>query len=109
MFSSLPPPLGFLTGVPGYLELIVIAGVALLIFGRRLPGVARDIGRSLSSFKRGLREVKDDMDVDADAVESDAKAETKDDAPKTEPKKEPDHPDKSDEADTSPPEGEKKS
>ena len=48
---------------PGWLELIVIAGVGLLIFGRRLPDVARNIGKSIIEFKRGMREVKDDLDT----------------------------------------------
>lgn len=50
-------------GMPGTTELIVIALVALLIFGRRLPDVARSVGRSIIEFKKGLRDVKDDIDV----------------------------------------------
>lgn len=48
---------------PGWLELVVIAGVGLLIFGRRLPDVARNIGKSIIEFKKGMREVKDDLDT----------------------------------------------
>lgn len=48
---------------PGWLELVVIAGVGLLIFGRRLPDVARSVGKSIIEFKRGMREVKDDIDA----------------------------------------------
>ena len=47
---------------PGPFELVVIAIVALLIFGRRLPDVARSVGKSIVEFKRGMKDVKDDLD-----------------------------------------------
>ncbi len=50
-------------GFPGGMEWIVVGVVALLIFGRRLPDVARSVGKSIVEFKKGLREVKDEMDV----------------------------------------------
>lgn len=49
-------------GLPGGSEWIIIGGFALLIFGRRLPDVARSIGKSIVEFKKGLRDVKDDID-----------------------------------------------
>ncbi|HNQ24004.1 MAG TPA: twin-arginine translocase TatA/TatE family subunit [Phycisphaerae bacterium] len=51
-----------LFGMPGGMEWIVILAVALLIFGRRLPDVMRNVGRSIVEFKRGIRDVKDDID-----------------------------------------------
>jgi sec-independent protein translocase protein TatA len=44
---------------PGPLEIIVILIIAILIFGRRLPDIARSMGRSLNEFKKGIREAKD--------------------------------------------------
>ena len=52
-----------LFGLPGGTEWIVIGIVALLIFGRRLPDVARSVGKSIVEFKKGLRDVKDDINV----------------------------------------------
>ncbi len=46
-------PLAFI-GMPGGLEWIVIGLVALLIFGKRLPGVARSLGQALHEFKSGI-------------------------------------------------------
>ncbi len=41
---------------------MVIGLVALLLFGGRLPEIARALGRSLNEFKRGMREVDTDFD-----------------------------------------------
>jgi sec-independent protein translocase protein TatA len=48
-------------GLPGGGEWIIILFVALLIFGRRLPEVARSMGKSINEFKHGLNEVKDNI------------------------------------------------
>ncbi len=48
---------------PGHWELIVVIIVALLIFGTRLPTIARSVGKSIQSFRKGLKEVdiRDDI------------------------------------------------
>ena len=84
-------------GLPGGLEWIVIAVVALLIFGRRLPDVARSLGKSIVEFKKGIRDVRDDVETqsqiseaasakleqpsDAGRAASPASAETKEQSP----------------------------
>ena len=60
MYPSILPILAWF---PGTAELIVIGVLGLLIFGRRLPDVARSVGKSIVEFKRGMRDVKDDIDL----------------------------------------------
>ena len=43
-------------------HMLVILVVALLLFGNRLPEVARSFGRAINEFKRGLREVESEIE-----------------------------------------------
>lgn len=47
--------------LPGPGELVVIAIVAVLLFGKRLPSVAYSIGNSFTQFKRGMTEVTHEL------------------------------------------------
>ena len=49
-------------GFPGGWELIVVALVMLLLFGSRLPKVAKGLGRSIVEFKKGIKGVGDDIE-----------------------------------------------
>lgn len=49
-------------GTPGGGELILIFVVALVLFGaKRLPGLARSLGRALEEFRRAARDVSDEL------------------------------------------------
>jgi sec-independent protein translocase protein TatA len=50
------PILPAFLGLPGGAEWIIILVIALLLFGRRLPEVARSLGQGLSAFRKGLHE-----------------------------------------------------
>ena len=54
-------PIGWF-GIPGGIEWIIILIVALLIFGKRLPGTMKSIGKGIVEFKKGLKDVKDEVD-----------------------------------------------
>jgi len=45
-------------GLPGPVELIIVAGIVLLLFGNRLPSVMRSMGRGIVEFKKGCRRGK---------------------------------------------------
>ncbi len=49
-------------------EWMVILVIALLIFGRRLPEVARSLGKSVNEFKKGMREFQDSANEVANDV-----------------------------------------
>lgn len=47
--------------MPGPIEMCIFGFVAVLLFGNRLPGVARAVGSSLVEFKKGVREIEDEV------------------------------------------------
>ncbi len=53
--------------MPGPFELILLTGLGLLFFGKRLPDVGRSIGQTIVQFKKGLSEVQTDIDKNAEA------------------------------------------
>ena len=57
-----PSVLAFIPGVPGGFELVIIAGIVLLLFGKRLPGVMRSLGQSIVEFKKGVKDIDADND-----------------------------------------------
>ncbi|HLU40592.1 MAG TPA: twin-arginine translocase TatA/TatE family subunit [Planctomycetota bacterium] len=51
------PPVAFF-GPIGFWEFVAIAAVGLLLFGKNLPEVGRQLGRTIVEFKRGLNQLK---------------------------------------------------
>ena len=49
--------LGF--GIPGGWELWIILAIFLLLFGHRIPGMARAMGSGIVEFKKGLKDPGD--------------------------------------------------
>jgi sec-independent protein translocase protein TatA len=47
------------------MEMMIVGVIALLLFGKRLPEVARSLGKSVSEFKGGLNEVKQSVISDS--------------------------------------------
>ncbi|MDB5350272.1 MAG: twin arginine translocase protein [Planctomycetota bacterium] len=46
-------------------EILIVGFVALLIFGNRLPGVMRSLGKSVTEFKKGVSGIEEDIDTAA--------------------------------------------
>lgn len=43
-----------------HIELLIFAAIALLLFGSRLPQTMRSVGKSITEFKKGIRESEND-------------------------------------------------
>ena len=54
-------PLAF--QMPGFGEMLLIAGLGLLFFGKRLPEVGRSLGKGIVEFKKGLKGIEEDIET----------------------------------------------
>jgi sec-independent protein translocase protein TatA len=61
-------------GMPGPVELLIIAGILLLLFGGRLPSVMRNLGRGVVEFKKGIQGVEEEIEKATDGGEADKEA-----------------------------------
>jgi len=57
-------------GMPGSWEWVLIALIGVVVFGRRLPEVARNLGRTVTEFKRGLHDIGNDRPPSKRDIES---------------------------------------
>ena len=46
----------------GHWEILIVLLVALLLFGHRLPGLMRSMGRGVVEFKKGVQGIEDDVE-----------------------------------------------
>jgi sec-independent protein translocase protein TatA len=61
-----------LAAMPGGWEWLIILAVVLILFGNRIPGLARSLGSGISEFKSGLREgEKTGREIKADKPDAD--------------------------------------
>lgn len=52
-------------GQIGWQEVLVILFLLLLLFGaKRLPELGQSLGKGIREFKRGVREIQEDVDQD---------------------------------------------
>ena len=49
----------------GIQELIIVGIVAVVLFGKRLPEVAKSLGSSYKEFRQGLSEIQSQMDINS--------------------------------------------
>ena len=68
-------PLLFAFFSPGLPEMLIVGVVALLLFGKRLPEVARSLGRSMVEFKKGMSSIEHEVDATKQRVDEIADAE----------------------------------
>jgi sec-independent protein translocase protein TatA len=54
-----------LVGMPGWAEIAVLLVIGLLIFGKRLPEVGRNLGKSIVEFKKGIKGIGEDIEEEA--------------------------------------------
>ena len=47
----------------GWQEFLLIGGVAMLLFGRRLPEVGRSLGRGIIELKKGLQGIGEEIET----------------------------------------------
>ena len=43
------------------MEMMIVAAIAVLLFGNKLPSVARSLGKSMTEFKKGMKEIQNDL------------------------------------------------
>ncbi len=60
--NMLSAPALIFGGAPGLPEIIIVCVIGLLLFGKRLPDVARSLGRGVVEFKKGVQGIEDEVD-----------------------------------------------
>ena len=45
----------------GTTELVIIGIIAVMLFGSRLPSVARSFGKSIVEFKKGMKDIENEV------------------------------------------------
>jgi sec-independent protein translocase protein TatA len=59
------PLVAFIEGMFSPIHILVLLGLGILLFGKRLPEVGRSLGKGIVEFKKGLKGLEDDFDSNA--------------------------------------------
>ena len=54
----------------GFYELLVFSVIAVLLFGSKLPEVARSVGQSYQQFRKGLSDIQSSLKVEENSNSS---------------------------------------
>ena len=76
-----------LISMPGGGELIIILVIVLILFGaKRIPEIAQGLGKGIREFKKSVKDVQSEIDLDEHGKDKTAskKTETRDDTGKKE-------------------------
>ncbi len=84
LFTS-PTVLPLAFWMPTGWEWLIVGGVGLLLFGKRLPEVGKSLGKGIVEFKRGLKGIGDEIEAESEKPTPLPKAETPKTLPATEP------------------------
>jgi sec-independent protein translocase protein TatA len=52
----------------GPMEMIIVMGIAVLLFGKRLPEVGRSLGKGIVEFKKGIRGIEEEFRFDEHSI-----------------------------------------
>ena len=47
----------------GPMEMLIVGVIAVLLFGKNLPSVGRSLGKGIVEFKKGLNDIKSEVDA----------------------------------------------
>jgi sec-independent protein translocase protein TatA len=67
-------PLFAFIGLESPIHWLILAGIGILLFGKRLPEVGRSLGKGIVEFKKGLKGIEDEVDASTSNARSDSPA-----------------------------------
>ena len=53
----------FLPGMESPIHWVILLGIGILLFGKRLPEMGRHLGKTIIEFKRGMQGLEDQVDA----------------------------------------------
>jgi sec-independent protein translocase protein TatA len=56
------PLFGLIEGIGSPIHWIILLGIGILLFGKRLPEMGRSLGKGIVEFKKGLKGLEDEVE-----------------------------------------------